>query len=76
MKTNKTAGMEGLTAEFYKTFFSKSCMTSLHRCMLIYTLTTQHLKKSMKKTVTVLPPKEPYSETPSDYRPITLLNID
>ena len=31
---------------------------------------------SMTKAVTVLLPRKPYSETPSDYRPLTLLNID
>ena len=74
MKNNKTPGMDGLTTEFYKTFFGDLYDILTEVYVEIHTHNT--VPKSMTKAVTVLLPKKPNSETPSDYRPITLLNID
>ena len=74
MKNNKTPGMDGLTAEFYKTFFEDLCDILIEVYTEINTDNT--IPKSMTRAVTVVLPKKANSETPSDYRPITLLNTD
>ena len=74
MKNNKTPGMDGLTAEFYKFFFDDIQDILIE----VYTEinTEQTVPKSMTKAVTTVIPKKSNCVTPSDYRSITLLNID
>ena len=74
MKNNKTPGMDGLTAEFYKFFFDDIQDILVEVYTEINTKIT--VPKSMTKAVTTVIPKKSNCETPADYRPITLLNID
>ena len=73
MANNKTPGPDGLTAEFYKTFFDILSDILLE---LYEEVSEGIIPRSMTEAVTVLIPKEGDAHSPSNYRPITLLNVD
>ena len=73
MANNKTPGPDGLTAEFYKTF----CDILSDILLELYEEVSEGIiPRSMTEAVTVLIPKEGDVHSPSNYRPITLLNVD
>lgn len=73
MKNNKTPGMDGLTAAFYKSLFEDIQDIFIE----VYTeMNTENtVPKSMTRALTTVIPKTASCKTPSDYSPITLLNI-
>ena len=73
MANNKTPGPDGLTAEFYKTFFD---IISDILVEVYEEVSKGIIPRSMTEAVTVLIPKEGDPTLPSNYRPITLLNVD
>ena len=74
MKTNKSPGSDGLTAEFYKTFWNKIKHHVLHS--LNYAYQTGELSDSQKLGVVSLIFKKGDPKSLHNWRPITLLNID
>ena len=73
MANNKTPGPDGLTAEFYKTFYD---LISDILVEIYDEVSKGIIPKSMTEAVTVLIPKDGDASLPSNYRPITLLNVD
>ena len=73
MAGNKTPGPDGLSVEFYKTFFH--CISDI-LLELFQEVSEGSIPASMTEAVTVLIPKDGDKTLPSNYRPISLLNVD
>lgn len=74
LKTNKSPGSDGLSSEWYKTFNEQ--LIPLLEKSFNYTLEHGEMPPSWNEAVISVIPKKKNSETCSDYRPISLLNVD
>ena len=77
LKNNKSPGWDGLTAEFYKTFWG-NIRTILHSCY-VESISNGSLSPSQRIGIlTLIPKPKPPAELVyiKNWRPITLLNID
>ena len=74
LKNNKTPGPDGLSTEFYKTFIDEI----QHILKSVYTeILDKHITPdTMRTAITILIPKTGDKSSPSNYRPISLLNTD
>ena len=72
---NKSPGPDGFTAEFYKTFWD-DLKPSFLECVL-FSYEKGQLPNTQKEGIIIMLPK-PQKDLllPSNYRPITLLNVD
>ena len=74
LKNNKSPGYDGLTSEFYQTFWPK--INNLFMEMLEETYTIGELPDSMKKSILALIFKKGDNYLLKNYRPISLSNYD
>jgi len=74
MKSNKSPGLDGLTAEFYKQFWPH--ISSLVYESFLESQTNGELSRSQKQCVFSLLYKKGDPENMENWRPISLLNID
>ena len=74
MKLNKSPGLDGLTAEFYKQFWPY--ISSLVHESFLESQTNGELSRSQKQCVFSLLYKKGDPENMENWRPISLLNID
>ena len=74
LKTGKSPSSDGLPSEWYKTFSQQ--LIPLLVLSVNYTLDYGEIPLSWKEAVMSVIPKKNNSKTCSDYRPISLLNID
>ena len=71
----KAPGMDGFPIEFYTAFWAK--INSLFTEVVNSTQKKQNLPESMyQTTISAIPKPGKTCETPSDYRPISLINCD
>ena len=74
MKSNKSPGLDGITTEFYKTFWP------ILGNLLVQVFNESHefetLSESQRKAVMSLIFKKDDDEDISNYRPINLTNVD
>ena len=74
-KNEKSPGSDGLTIEFFKTFWSKLKKPLLES--INYSLQNQLLSKTQREgIITLIPKKDKPREKIQNWRPITLLNLD
>ncbi|KAJ8029065.1 hypothetical protein HOLleu_28369 [Holothuria leucospilota] len=74
MKSNKSPGLDGLTVEFFKKFWDVLGPILLRICSTIYE--SSEMCESMKTGMISLIPKKGDLTRLSNWRPISLLNID
>uniref|UniRef100_A0A671XN45 Reverse transcriptase domain-containing protein n=1 Tax=Sparus aurata TaxID=8175 RepID=A0A671XN45_SPAAU len=74
LKTGKSPGSDGLPSEWYRTLSEQ--LIPLLELSFNYTLEYGEIPPSWKEAIITVIPKKNNSETCSDYRPISLLNID
>uniref|UniRef100_A0A3Q2ZLE5 Reverse transcriptase domain-containing protein n=2 Tax=Kryptolebias marmoratus TaxID=37003 RepID=A0A3Q2ZLE5_KRYMA len=74
LKNGKTPGSDGLPSEWYKSF--NEDLLPLLENSFNYTLEHALLPPSWREAIITVIPKKRRSETCSDYRPISILNMD
>ena len=74
LDNDKTPGPDGLTTEFYKTFFVQ--LKPLFEKLVLSILEENRLATSQTVSIIKLLPKDPKEKTIKNLRPISLLNVD
>ena len=74
LENEKTPGPDGLTTEFYKTFFVQ--LKPLFEKLVLSILEENRLATSQTVSIIKLLPKDPKEKTIKNLRPISLLNVD
>ena len=75
LANNKSPGLDGFSIDFYKTFWTE--IKSLFvECLDFSKFTNQLSESQYKGVITLLPKPGKDKLSPSNYRPITLLNCD
>ena len=75
LANNKSPGLDGFSIEFYKTFWTE-IKSLFMECLDFSKLTNQLSESQYEGVITLLPKPGKDKLSPSNYRPITLLNCD
>ena len=75
LANNKSPGLDGFSIEFCKTFWTE-IKSLFMECLDFSKITNQLSKSQYEGVITILPKPGKDKLSPSNYRPITLLNCD
>ena len=75
LANNKSPGLDGFSVEFYKTFWTE-IKSLFMECLDFSKITNQLSKSQYEGVITLLPKPGKDKLSPSNYKPITLLNCD